>query len=83
MKDFLCKTLDINFPLCPTVGLLGSKTGGVTSKDLQHLIGLAFLSVKWTILINWKVRKLNYFNIDSWLKDYLQHWFFMIWAVAT
>lgn len=46
----------INFRLCPTASLLGSKIDGVASKVLQHLNALAFLSVKRTILIKWKVR---------------------------
>ena len=71
VKEVLCNLFDVKFQLCPTVGLLGSKIEGVTSKAFQHLIALAFLSVKRTILINWKVRKPNCFSIDSWLKDYL------------
>lgn len=39
---------------------------------IEHLIDLAFLSVKRIILINWKVKKPSCFNIDKWLNNYLE-----------
>ena len=72
LLNLLNSIIKINFPLCPAVGLLGKCIDEVTSKELQYMLDLAFLSVKRTILINWKVRKFNCFNIDCWLKDYLE-----------
>ncbi len=66
VRDYLCTLFKINFPLCPVVGLLGNKIDQVTSKELQHLLDLAFLSVKQIIIINWKGRKLTCFKIDNW-----------------
>ncbi len=66
VRDYLCTLFEMNFPLCPVVGLLGNKRDQVTSKELQHLLDLAFLSVKQIILINWKGRKLTCFKIDNW-----------------
>lgn len=66
IRDYFCKLFKINFPLDPAVGRLGKQIDGVTSRKLQYLLDFAFLSVKRTIIINWKVRKPNCFNIDNW-----------------
>ena len=51
--------------------LLGKQVEGVIPPKFLYLLDLAFLSVKRTILINWRVRKSNCFNIDNWQKDFL------------
>lgn len=54
----------INIPLCPVVCLLESKVNGITWFSMSL--------VKRTILIHWKLRKLNCFNLENWLKCYLE-----------
>lgn len=38
---------------------------------IQWLIDLACLSEKRTILIHWNVRTPNCFDLETWLKEYL------------
>ena len=71
VKECLFSLFDIRLHLCPSACLLGSKIDEVCSKEVQDLIGLAFLSVKRIILMNWKVRKPNCFDVDRWLEDFL------------
>lgn len=61
-----------DIPICPQVCLLGGEVDGVKSAETQHLLTLAFLSVKRIILMNWKVRKLNCFCLHNWLKDFVE-----------
>ncbi len=72
VRDYLCTLFETNFQLCPAVCLLENKIEEATSRDLQHLIDLAFLLVKRTILVNWKIRKPNCFDIDARLNNYLE-----------
>uniref|UniRef100_A0A3B4VFF8 Reverse transcriptase zinc-binding domain-containing protein n=1 Tax=Seriola dumerili TaxID=41447 RepID=A0A3B4VFF8_SERDU len=44
VRDYLCTLFERNFSSCPVVCLLGNKIDGVISKELQHLVHLAFLS---------------------------------------
>ena len=71
VQNILCTILRVNVSICPEVCLLGLKLDGIESKALQHLLSLAFLSVKRIILMNWKIRKLNCFCLDQWLKDFI------------
>ena len=48
---------------------LGSRVENIEST--QHIIALAFQSVKQIIMMNWKVQKPNCFNTDNWLKDFV------------
>ena len=48
---------------------LGSRVENIEST--QHIIALAFQSVKQIIMMNWKVQKPNCFNTDNWLKDFM------------
>ncbi|KAL7397330.1 hypothetical protein ABVT39_020256 [Epinephelus coioides] len=61
----------VKIPLCPSVCLLGTRIESIQSKLTHHIIALAFMSVKRIILMNWKSHKPNCFNIDNWLKDFL------------
>ena len=72
IRDYLCKLFKINFPLEPAVGLLGKQIEGATTKKIQYLLDLAFLSAKRLILMNWKVKKPNCFDIVNWQKDFLE-----------
>ena len=38
---------------------------------MQHIIALAFMSVKRIIMMNWKVQKPNCSNTDNWLKHFM------------
>ena len=50
--------------------LLGVEMDGTRSRNMQHILSLAFLVAKRTILINWKERKNNCFSrIDHWRND--------------
>ncbi len=49
---FVCTVLHANFQVCPVAGLLGNKVDWITSREFQQFTGLAFLSIKHTILIN-------------------------------
>merc|ERR1712131_19897 len=72
VKEYLCSLFKINFQLSPAMCLLGCQIEGVElSKELQYLLGLAFLSVKRLILLNWKVRKPNCFDMNIWMRDFL------------
>ena len=55
-------TLPTNLPL-------SSRVENIESTLTQHIIALAFLSVKQIIMMKWKIHKPNCFNIDHWLKD--------------
>lgn len=72
VKDLLCSIFQTNFQLSSGVAILGKKVEGVNSKITQKLIALACLSVKRTILINWKVRKPNCFQLEKWIEEYLE-----------
>lgn len=39
---------------------------------MQQYIGPVCLSVKTTILIHWKWEKMDCFNLEHWIKDYLE-----------
>ena len=69
--DILKAILNIHIPKCPVVCLLGSAVGNIHVKIMQRIIALAFLSVKRTILMNWKIRKPDCYNKYNWLKDFL------------
>ncbi len=56
---------------CPVVCLLGIRVGNIHARITQRIIALAFLSVKRTILMNWKIRKPDCCNKNTWLKDFL------------
>ncbi len=67
----LTTVLNTGIALCPIVCLLGVEMDGIQSKKLQHILSLAFLVAKRTILINWKERKDNRFSIDHWRNDFM------------
>lgn len=55
----------------PSVCLLGMRVENIQSTLSQQIIALAFLSVKQIILMNWKSPQPNCFNIDIWLKYFI------------
>ncbi len=69
--DILKVILNVYIPQCPAVCLLGSKVENIHARITQRIIALAFLSVKRTILMKWKIRKPDCYNKNTWLKDSL------------
>lgn len=61
--------LNIHVPKCPVVCLLGDWVDDIQSDITQRISALAFLSVKRTILMNWKVQKPDCFDMN-WLRDF-------------
>lgn len=56
---------------CPIACLLGNEIDGVQARKIQHVLCLAFLVAKRTILMNWKVRKNSCFNMDQWQNEFM------------
>ncbi|KAF3852923.1 hypothetical protein F7725_006278, partial [Dissostichus mawsoni] len=71
MGHTLAEILNIEILLTPATCLLGSPLNGITSTFASKLIALACLSTKRLVLMNWKVRKPNCFNLNRWLEDFL------------
>ena len=63
--------LKVKIALCPLICLFGRRAANIEATLMQHIIALAFMSVKRIIMMNWKVQKPNCFNTDNWLKDFM------------
>jgi hypothetical protein len=73
-KDVICNLsyiLKVKIALCPLICLFGRRAANIEATLMQHIIALAFMSVKRIIMMNWKVQKPNCSNTDNWLKHFM------------
>ena len=71
VRDTLSQILNIELILSPAICLLGVRPSGMKSLIAQKIVSLACLTTKRTILMNWKVRNPDCFNMLKWLDEFL------------
>lgn len=67
----LSHMFDVQITPCPLDCLLGKRTQDFKSKSLNNVISLGFLAAKRIIMMNWKKRNHNCFDVQNWIKDFL------------
>lgn len=63
--------INVCIPQRPDVRILGNMMDNIKPKTIHYIVYLALMSVKRKILMNWKIRKLDCYNIDNWLAEFL------------
>ncbi len=71
VTDFLQDIMNVHIPQCPVVCILRNIMEIYNTRTTQCIVALAFLSVKRTTLMNWKIHKTYCYNKKNLLKDFL------------
>lgn len=72
ITDALSHMFDVQISPCPLDCLLGIRTQDFKSKDVDNIISLGFLAAKCIIMLNWKKREYESFDVQNWNKDFLE-----------